>query len=358
MSIDLYTSDQPISSMKLLSVAVLAALGAASVGDAARVELDRSKLQRAADTMGVTALLEQPGPLSGANPMAATPADVESGDFEIKCSTSCDFVKKSAAVSLSRAALIAAEDLAQSQEALRGVVEQIARDPLNRELLVQRTKLELEIQEKTHALQVTVGAKVPDSSVEIETLSIEAARKQLKDLNERLKGAPADPQLQRQKEELEETIRAKDEAIKAAGEVQKQEEALHVEVKQLRAKLTELEDALTKSPENGVLKGEVDKLKRELAEKSAQADTLSPKRECYRVCVNPHSHIHAEGDAAPQSDEPEGEGEYEEPNDVSDELSGRRRLLALSQTKDVNNCIRMCVKVMRMLVYRMAKQFL
>lgn len=78
-------------------------------------------------------------------------------------------------------------------------------------------------------------------------------------------------------------------------------------------------------------------MKDELEAKSSEADTMSPKRECYRVCVNPNTHV---DDAAAQGS------------------SSGRRLLSTASAQDVNNCIRMCVKVMRMLVYRMGKEFL
>ena len=117
-----------------------------------------------------------------------------------------------------------------------------------------------------------------------------------------------------------------------------QQGKLRDEVSTLRNRLEELQDALKKAPGNGMIKEEMDKVQAELASKSAKAETMSPKKECYRVCVHPHG---AAAGAGSDAASPAG-----------------RRLLATTEAKDVNNCIRMCVKVMRMLVYRMAKKFL
>lgn len=170
----------------------------------------------------------------------------------LQCSTSCDFVKKGAAetASLNRGALIAAEDLAQSQRMLQRVVEQLRVDPDNVELQAQRENLQIEVADKTHTLQLAgarscgsparasrrctsrtppvlrvlalaralaVGANVPDNSVAMEAANIQAKQKQLDELNRKLQASPADPDLQRQRDALQESIHAKDEALKAAG---------------------------------------------------------------------------------------------------------------------------------------------
>lgn len=322
--------------------AAVALLAAAAVCGAVEVmQVDRAALRQLTHEVGVASLLEtgeEPVAAVPAGSMAATPADVESGDFEIKCSTSCDFVKKGAsggeAVS-NKAALIAAQDLGETQQALQRVVQMLAKDPQNKELVEQKTKLELEVADKTHTLQIAVGANVPDTSLALEKSTLETAKAELAELDKKLAEKPADPDLLRQKDMLAETVRAKDEAMRAAAEAESEQGKLRDEVSMLRKRLEELQDALKKAPENGMIKEEMDKVQAELASKSAKADTMSPKKECYRVCVHPHAGG-ADAGSAP----------------------GGRRLLATTEAKDVNNCIRMCVKVMRMLVYRMAKKFL
>ena len=88
---------------------------------------------------------------------AATPVDVESGDFEIKCSTSCDFVKKGygqfSQAGIGRGAISLADQLEKLQERMQNLEVQIAASPNDKSLLKSKEKLEGDIRAKTLVLQ-------------------------------------------------------------------------------------------------------------------------------------------------------------------------------------------------------------
>merc|ERR1719443_2684317 len=82
--------------MKLLLCIILCLSETSSMGTRPRLVVDKTKLRNLAKEAGVLSLLETkeaPNEVS----IEATPQDVQSGDFEIKCATSCDFVKKGSA---------------------------------------------------------------------------------------------------------------------------------------------------------------------------------------------------------------------------------------------------------------------
>lgn len=226
-----------------------------------------------------------------------------------------------------RASLIAAEELSQSQDALERVLDKLSSDPENEELALEREKLELEVADKTHALQVASGADVPDLSLDVEKSALKAAKSQLAHIEEKLKDAPNDPHLVRQRDELEEAIRAKDQAMQAAATAEHQAEEAKSEVDSLTSRLRELQDAADKDPQSKAIQEEKNEIQSKLDAKTAARDAMTPKKECYRVCVNPNTHSQTAG----------------------------RRLLAGVAAKDVNNCIRLCVKVMHHLANRMAQ---
>lgn len=95
----------------------------------------------------------------------------------------------------------------------------------------------------------------------------------------------------------------------------------------LQAQLAQLQDASDKDPQSKAIQKEMEEVQAALAAKTLKADAMTPKKECYRVCVNPNTHSSPAG----------------------------RRLLSTVSARDVNNCIRLCVKVMHHLAERMAK---
>ena len=122
---------------------------------------------------------------------SASSADVEAGDFEIKCATSCEFVKKGTAqfagtsglggggggdglgAQVGRGAMAAADALTDLQMKLEGVQEKLKVNPLDKKLISQEKKVKAQITAQTLVLQAAAGGgSMPESPVPQE----EAAR--------------------------------------------------------------------------------------------------------------------------------------------------------------------------------------
>lgn len=260
------------------------------------------------------------------NPLAASPKDIENGDYEIQCRTDCDFVPSGDAdfATGGKAALFAANDLALTQAALKKVTDQLNADPENEELQLQREKLQVELTSKTHALQVAAGASVPDMSGELEAASLEVVKARLQKVIADLEEHPGDEKLLTEKNKLSRVIAAKEDALREAAAQEQDDMAVKAEVDNLSEKMRQLKEELASNPESEELQKEISDMEGKLEAKSAQADAVAPRKECYKVCTNPHT--------------------------------ASRQLLARGE--DVDGCVRMCVKVMRQLVYRMGQSFL
>jgi hypothetical protein len=138
-----------------------------------------------------------------------------------------------------------------------------------------------------------------------------------------LSGGADNPVLKAERDKLKREVQAKVLAMQSASTVETKRKQLDSEVSGLSEKLMALRDKAQKLPNDAGIRAEVAHVQEALAKRAKQANNLSPKEECYRVCVHPSVKKPASGDPA-----------------------------------HVQNCVRMCVKVMRMLVYKMAKKLL
>ena len=146
---------------------------------------------------------------------------------------------------------------------------------------------------------------------------------QLKAVERQLSGGADNPVLKAERDKLKREVQAKVLAMQSASTVETKRKQLDSEVSGLSEKLMALRDKAQKLPNDAGIRAEVAHVQEALAKRAKQANNLSPKEECYRVCVHPSVKKPASGDPA-----------------------------------HVQNCVRMCVKVMRMLVYKMAKKLL
>jgi polyhydroxyalkanoate synthesis regulator phasin len=269
--------------------------------------------------------------------IAATPEDMESGDFEIKCSTNCAFVRSGAIMGtlqggVGEAALKAAEDLAESQEKLKATQDALRADPQNQALQTQEIVQQSEVNEMTAALQAAVGGGAPEIDLEGTAAALAGAKKNVEDLTKEAEANPspeASAKLDIAKAEVRK-LQAHLEAKQHGGA------DLDAEISRLNARLHELKGALAADPEDGEVQQQVAEVEAALAEKSKDAGGFMPKRECYRVCMNPHN---PGAEPAPT------------PDAAAFVETGSEMFMGLG---DINNCIRMCVKVMRHLVYNIA----
>lgn len=343
----------------LISFAALSCALSAGV-----VRVDPSKLHDAAEKLGVMSLLEESSrasllsksqsqayaaaaarELPIGESIAATPEDLDSGDFEIKCSTNCAFVRAGAVMGsmqggVGEAALAAAEDLAESQEKLKATQDALRADPQNQALQTQEIVQQSEVNEMTAALQAAVGGGIPEIDLEGTAAALAGAKKNVEDLTKEAEENPspeATAQLDIAKAEVRK-LQAHLEAKQHGGA------DLDAEISRLNSRLDELKGALASDPEDGEVQAQVAEVEAALEEKSKDAGGFMPKRECYRVCMNPHTPGSEPAPTpAPASEGGDGGAAFVE--------TGSEMFMGLG---DINNCIRMCVKVMRHLVYNMA----
>merc|ERR1711881_306035 len=123
----------------------------------------------AAEGSGLDAFMEVPS-------LGATSAEVQSGDFEIKCATSCDFVKKGTAEfldspfgsqtnSAGNSAISAAQTLEQMYLKMAKMQDQLAQGPTNPALVESRQKLQAKINAQVALLNAVAGGGALEAPV-------------------------------------------------------------------------------------------------------------------------------------------------------------------------------------------------
>lgn len=290
----------------------------------AKTSLNRAKLNRLADELGVTSFLQTRGPEEDmavakkeANSFAATPSDLESGDFEIKCQTTCGFAKSGAILAASNsgageAALEAAKALAKSQDELKAVQEELMKNPGNGALQAKEIHLQAQVQDKVQALQAAAGLPPSQSGLESTAVALAAAKKKLAASEDKYAEAPT-PALEAAID-LEKAEVARLEAVMKSQKNPNTD--LEAKVAKLKKRLASLKAALSATPDDPALKDEIKTLE-EALEKESENASFQPKQVCSRVCMD---HEGSEGGSEPSS-----------------------------------SCMRMCVSVMRHVVYHLAE---
>lgn len=324
-----------MAASKFLVVALFAAVAVTTCRAADRINIDRKTLKHMTHAVGVDGFLEVNERATTQKGFQAEPVDIESGEFEIKCATSCDFVKKGAPFfpssplslngggALGDGAMAAADEIKRLYDQQSKIEQGLKVAPDDKELMDKKRSVEAQIKAQTLILQAAggggVGGSVPPQE---EAKRLADAQTKLEALEKDLQANPDDPQLKAERDKLKTEVKAKNEALLAAAEAEKKRRKLDDDVAGMSKRLAELREKATKMPNDPVIANEMKALEKDLSSKASQASALSPKDECYRVCVHPSVKA-SESDPA-----------------------------------HTNNCVRMCVKVMRMLVYKMAKKFL
>jgi len=312
-----------------LRFALLLACALGTSGDL--VKIDRRKLHKIADTLGVTNFLQEAPDAadvklaqSAAETFAASPVDLESGNFEIKCQTSCGFVKSGSLTDAGQsgagaAALEAAEELAKAQDELRATQKELMVSPTDTALQAKEIHLQAQVQDKVQALQAAAGLPQASSGMESTAVTLAAAKQRLQKAQAKYSETPNSAL--EAAVELEKAEIKKLEALMAA---QKNPDAdLESKVAKMQRRLKQLKAALAATPEDPSLQDEVATVEKALEDKAKEAGSFSPKTSCSRVCMDKEHH---------SDDEPVDSG------------------------SPSPNCMRMCVKVMRHLVYNMASE--
>lgn len=289
------------------------------------VQISRSKLMNMADTLGVTSFLEQDEDVSkavqAADSFAASPSDLESGDFEIKCKTTCGFAKSGEADASAggggAAALEAAKALAEVQDQLKAVQSELMNSPGNAGLQAKEIHLQALVQDRVQALQAAAGLPKSKSNMESTAVALASAKKKMESMETKYEEAPTpalEAEIDLQKAEI-----ARLEAMLKSQKNPNND--LEVKVAKMKERLAQLKAALEATPDDPALKDEIQAVESEL-EKQSENASFQPKNVCSRVCME---HQGNEGEEAPTG----GAGGN-------------------------GNCMRMCVSVMRHVVYHLA----
>lgn len=300
--------------------------------DAVRLAaIDKAKLRYAAHAWGVSSFLEtrvllrQRAP--GVSPVVS-PEDVAASKFEIKCSTQCDFVPKGKMYAPSpRAALpepmIAAEELQalllrqHNLEAKKDTFQ--PGDASYAEFMAELETVTRLARSKQLELEAIAAADNDPKDVdpEQENKLLMDARADLEDLQNQLALAPNDVALKKLQDAVKEqkaTLKASEDAAAAAD---KRKLGMDAQLKELELSLEMKRKRNAIAPTDADSAMELTAIEKQLQVLGSEASGMKPAAECARVCVN-----------------------------------------AAQKTGATANCVRLCTKVMRVMVQQMATTFL
>lgn len=321
--------------MKLLLCIILCLSVTSSMGTRQRLVVDKVKLRNLAKEAGVLSLLEtkEAAPAQEVS-IEATPQDVQSGDFEIKCATSCDFVKKGSAEFVGSAgvngpagaagskvgsqATEAAQNLEELYLKMAALQDALAQEPTSEKLIKQRQGLSAKINAQTALLNALAGGGAMEAPVSPnDQKRIEAAESKLQAIQAQLAGSPDDPALKAMRDQLKKEIEQRNDAVVSAKKIEEHRKEVTMQLGNLNEKLDKLKAQSGALPNDATLKEEIVKTQEAIAKLSTQ--DLTPKETCVRTCAQPG-------------------------------MQGK--------DKGASNCVRMCVKMFRAVTYHVAKKFL
>lgn len=319
--------------------------GAASARQGMRIMLDKAKLRQLTHDVGIASLLEKEGHNMAMGARAedaqraaitelpsagATAMEVQSGDFEIKCATSCDFVKRGAAEfmdspfgaqsgSASKGAMAAAQALEELYLKMARLQDQLAADPTNPSLVKQRQQLQAKINAQTALLNAVAGGGALEAPVSNnDAQRLEQLQAKLQQVMIELTKNPDDTPLIALRKQLKEEIADRQKAVEAQKALVAKRQRVESEVATLQARLDQLKAQAGSMPNDANLAKEIAKVEAMLADAQKSESVMNPQEDCSRVCTKP----------------------------------------SVGSAASSENCVRTCVKVVRLMAYKMAKTFL
>jgi len=322
--------------MKLAVACTLLCLGSALATQPFAV--DKTKLRNLAKETGVLSLLElKEDPADMPTPAVsidASPQDIQSGDFEIKCATSCDFVKKGSAEFVGSAGVggaagasgskiggqvtEAAQNLEELYLKMAALQDALAKEPTNEDLVKKRQGLSAKINAQSALLNALAGGGALEAPVSPnDQKRIEAAESKLQSIQAQLAGSPDDPALKAMRDQLKKEIEQRNDAVIGAKKIEEHRKEVTLQLTNLNEKLDKLKAQSGALPNDATLKDQIVKTQEAIAKISTQ--DLTPKETCLRTCAQPGMQGKDQGSA---------------------------------------NCVRMCVKVFRAVTYHVATKFL
>ena len=333
--------------MKLLCscvAAVLLAVPALGAGSMHRLLLDKADIRQMAHDTGVASLLEREGhdmalgkdraeqsvimeiPSMG----GATPEEVQSGDFEIKCATKCDFVKAGHAEfddglgmggvnGAGKAAVQATQVLEGLYQKMAGLQDKLAADPTNEALVGERQKMQAKINSQVALLNAVAGGGALEAPVNPnDAAHLEALKEKLKTVSSKLNDSPDDKPLTAMRDQLRSEIADRQKAVQAEKALASRRQEVEAQVAKYDAQLDKLKSQAGAVPNDAKLADEISRVEKLKQDALSSQSTTSPKSECLIICNKARS----------------------------------------SGAQHDDSCVRTCITTMRAMSYKMAKMFL
>lgn len=303
---------------------------------AQQVVVDRAKVAELVEMFGLNEDEELSFVEVGSQVAKASPEDVQNGNYEIQCETTCDFKKKGAPFSVHHTPTPAAEggdaeaadptvELTKKQKALRRLQFILTSSPDNAALQQKELTLQVEIGTILTDILATAGVSF-DKSADPMGLgkALDLAKAQLNKLKDDLTTSTS-AVLRDSYKNLLATV-AKLEQASADADTQVNA-GMDAQIAQLQQRLSELQNERKTKPHGDAdLDGAIVQVQKAIEAKSDSA--FVPKQECYRVCTHPSTaHEAAISKTLPASGE----------NGIAD-------------------CVKMCVAVMRKVVGHVAQK--
>jgi hypothetical protein len=288
------------------SVLMCSALAAPQQRNNVRVLIEKSTIKQFAHDTGIASLLEKEGhDMSLASHTAghaimdvptldATPEDVQSGDFEIKCATKCDFVKSGAAEFAGDAGLNGAGEAGiQAAQVLEGQYLQMAKlqdslaaDPTNEGLIAQRQAMQAKINSQTALLNAVAGGGALQTPVSAnDEARLANLRSRLESVMKQLSGSPDDAPLVAMRDQLRSEITDRQKAVDSEHVLQSRRKEVAAQIAKYDAQLDKLKAEANAVPNDSKLAEEIARV--EKAKKSAvESQAVSnPSKECLDICA-------------------------------------------------------------------------
>lgn len=295
-----------IKQLALGSLLVCAALGAPQRRNNVRVLIEKSAIKQFAHDTGIASLLEKEGhnmnlgqhteghAIMEVPTLDATPEEVQSGDFEIKCATKCDFVKSGAAEFAGDAGLNGAGEAGiQAAQVLEGQYLQMAKlqdslaaDPTNEGLIAQRQGMQAKINSQTALLNAVAGGGATQTPVSAnDEARLANLRARLEAVMGQLSGSPDDAPLVAMRDQLRSEIADRQKAVDADHVLQSRRKEIATEISKYDAQLDKLKAEANAVPNDAKLAEEIARV--EKAKKSAvdSQAVSNPSKECLDICA-------------------------------------------------------------------------
>ena len=252
----------PMQSLKLL----LLVTGTYAAGTRTRVLIEKSTIKQFAHDTGIASLLEREGhdmmhratdtghAILEIPTLDASTEDVQSGDFEIKCATKCDFVKSGAAEFAGDAGLNGAGEAGiQAAQVLEGqylqmakLQDQLAADPTNEALVTQRQAMQAKINSQTALLNAVAGGGAQQAPVSAnDEARLAGLRERLEQVMSQLSGSPDDAPLMAMRDQLRSEITDRQKAVDADKVLQSRRHEVAEQISKYDAQLDKLKTEAT-----------------------------------------------------------------------------------------------------------------